>query len=135
MTARDEEPDVARALEQLRKADEASVPPFHATLKSARAGSASRRPASGPALALSAAALLVFIAGLLLLVSKHPLVPRGPAPAPPPAEASLESWESPTVFLLDTPGSELWRGLPRLPGPLPANLPTDSPSSKKGVPS
>ena len=133
MTARDEEPDVARALEQLRKADEASAPPFHATLKSARGGRAPRRPAIGPALA--AVALLVFIAGLLLLVSKHPFAPRRPAPAPSSAEASLERWESPTVFLLDTPGSEIWHGLPRLPEPLPSNLPTDFPTSKKGVPS
>jgi hypothetical protein len=133
MTAKDEEREVARALEQLRKADEASAPSFHATLKSARAGRASRRPAIGPALA--AAALLVFIAGLLLLVSKHPPASRRPASAPSSAEASLESWESPTVFLLDTPGSEVWHGIPRLPEPLPSNLPTDSPSSKKGVPS
>jgi hypothetical protein len=133
MTARDGEREVARALEQLRKADEASAPPFHATLKSARAGRASRRPAIGPALA--AAALLVFIAGLLLLVSKHPPASRRPTSAPSSAEASLESWESPTVFLLDTPGSEVWHGLPRLPEPLPSNLPADFPSSKKGVPS
>src|SRR5713101_1170829 len=99
MTARDEEREVARALEQLRKADEASAPPFHATVKSARAGDGSRRPAIGPALA--AVGLLVFIAGLLLLVSRHPQAPRRPTPAPSSAEASLESWESPTVFLLD----------------------------------
>ena len=134
MTAEDREREVARALKQLRKADEASAPPFHATLTSARAGRASRRPAIGPGLALSAAALLVFIAGLLLLVSKHPSAPRRPAPASS-SEASLERWESPTVFLLDTPGSEIWHGLPRLPEPFPSNLPTDSPSSKKGVPS
>lgn len=133
MTAKDGDCEVARALEQLRKADEASAPSFHATLKSARAGRASPRPAIGPALA--AAALLVFIAGLLLLVSKHPPASRRPTSAPSSAEASLESWESPTVFLLDTPGSEVWHGIPRLPEPLPSNLPTDSPSSKKGVPS
>src|SRR5712691_1489273 len=126
MTAEDREREVARALEQLRKADEASAPPFHATLKSARAGRASPRPAIGPALALSAAALLVFIAGLLLLVSKHPFAPRRPTSAPSSAEASLERWESPTLFLLDTPGSEIWHGLPRLPEPLPSNQPTDS---------
>jgi hypothetical protein len=133
MTAKDTEREVARALEQLRKADEASAPSFHATLESARAGRASRRPAVGPALA--AAALLVFIAGLLLLVLKRSPASRPPAPAPSSAEASLESWESPTVFLLDTPGSEIWHGLPRLPEPLPSNLPADSPTSKKGVPS
>jgi hypothetical protein len=134
MTAKDAEREVARALEQLRKADEASAPSFHATLKSARTGRASRRPAIGPALA-AASALLVLIAGLLLLVSKRPPASRRPASAPSSAEASLESWESPTVFLLDTPGSEVWHGLPRLPEPLPSNLPADSSSSKKGVPS
>ena len=133
MTTKDEEREVARALEQLRKADEASAPSFHATLKRARAGRASRRPAIGPVLA--AAALLVVIVGLLLLVSKHPPAYRPPTSAPSSAEASLQRWESPTIFLLDTPGSEVWHGLPRLPEPLPSNLPTDSPSSKKGVPS
>jgi len=131
MTAEDRERDVARALEQLRKADEASAPPFRATLTSARAGHGSRRPAISPALA--AVALLVFIAGLLLLVSRHPPALRRPTSEPSSVEASLERWESPTVFLLDTPGSEIWHGLPRLPKPLPSNLPTDSPSSKKGV--
>jgi hypothetical protein len=133
MTAKDPEREVVRAMDQLRKADEASAPSFHATLQSARAGRASRRPAINPALA--AAALLVFIAGLLLLASKHPPASRRPASVPSSAEASLESWESPTAFLLDTPGSEVWHGLPRLPEPLPSNLPADSPSSKKGVPS
>jgi hypothetical protein len=133
MTAKDAEREVARALEQLRKADEASAPSFHATLKSAQTGRASRRPAIGPALA--ATALLVVIAGLLLLVSKRPPASPRPASAPSSAEASLESWKSPTVFLLDTPGSEVWHGLPRLPEPFPSNLPADSSSSKKGVPS
>lgn len=133
MTEDDEEREIALALEQLRMADEASAPSFHATLEGARAGRASRRPAIGPALA--AAALLVVIVGLLLLVSEHPRASRRTTPAPFSAEASLESWESPTVFLLDTPGFEIWHGLPRLPEPLPSNLPMDSPSSKKGVPS
>jgi hypothetical protein len=133
MTARDEEREIASALKQLRKADEASAPPFHATLTSARAGRASRRTAIGPVLA--SATLLVVIVGLVIFESKHQPASRRPAPAPSSAEASLESWESPTNFLLDTPGSDLWRGLPRLTEPLPANLPTDSPSSKKGVPS
>jgi hypothetical protein len=130
MTAKDEESEVARALEQLRKADEASAPSFNATLERARAGRAPRRPAIGRALA--AAALLVFIAGLLLFVSRHP-TSRRPASASPSVEVSLDTWESPTVFLLDTPGSEIWRGLPRLPEPFPSNPPTDFPSSKKGV--
>jgi hypothetical protein len=135
MTAKDREREVARALKQQREADEASAPSFHATLRSARAGRASRRRAIGPAVA--AAALLVFIAGLLLLVPKHPLplASRRLSPAPSSAEASLESWESPTDFLLDTPGSEIWHGLPRLLEPLPPNLPKDSPFSKKGAPS
>jgi hypothetical protein len=131
MTARDEERETASALEQLRKADEASAPPFHAMLTSARAARLSRRSAIGRVLA--AATLLVVIVGLVVFESKYPPASRRPAPAPSSAQASLESWESPTNFLLETPGSELWRGLPRLPEPLPANLPTDSPSSKKGV--
>jgi hypothetical protein len=133
MTTRDEEREIASALEQLRKADEASAPPFHATLTNAQAGRVSRRSAIGPVLA--AAALLVVIVGLVVFESKHPPASRRRAPSPSSAEASLESWESPTGFLLETSGSELWRGLPRLPEPVPANLPTDSPSSKKGVPS
>ena len=131
MTARDDEREIASTLEQLRKADEASAPPFHAMLTRARAGRVSRRFAIGRVLA--AATLLVVIVGLAVFESKHPPVSRRPASALSSAEASLENWESPTDFLLDTPASELWRGLPRLADPLPANLPTVPPSSKKGV--
>jgi hypothetical protein len=133
MTARDPEREVANAMEQLRKADEASAPSFQATLTSARAGRESRRPAIGAVLAV--ATLLVVVVGLAVFESKHPPASGRPVPAPSSAKASVASWESPTAFLLETPGSALWRGLPRLTEPLPANLPADSPSSKKGVPS
>ena len=132
MTARDDEREIASALEQLRKADEFSAPPFQVTLTSPRDGRESRRSPIGPVLA--AATLLFVLVGLAVL-SKHPPASRAPVPAPSSAKASLESWRSPTDFLLETPGSELWREMPRLTEPLPANLPTDSPSSKKGVPS
>jgi len=132
MTARDDEREISSALERMRKAEEASAPPFDATLMSARAGHVSRRSAIGPI--LTVATLLAVIAGLAVLESKHPPA-SPPAPAPPSTQASLESWQSPTDFLLDTPGSELWRGLPRLAVPLPANPPTDFPSSRKGAPS
>jgi hypothetical protein len=80
------------------------------------------------------ATLLAVIVGLAVLESKHPPpASRRPAPAPSSAQASLQNWQSPTDFLLDIPASELWRGLPRLAEPLPADLPTDSSSSKKGV--
>ena len=133
MTARDDERKVASVLEQVRKADESSAPPFHVTLTSARDGRASRRSPIGPVLA--AATLLLVLVGLAVFQSKHPPASRPPVPAPSSTKASLESWQSPTDYLLETPGSELLRGLPRLTEPLPANLPTDSPSSKKGVPS
>src|ERR1700682_3691246 len=103
MTARDDEREIASALEQLRKADEASAPPFHATLTSARAGRASRPSAIGSVLAV--ATLLVVIVGPAVLESKHPPAPGRPAPTPPSTQASLESWQSPTGFLLETPGS------------------------------
>ena len=127
MTARDDEREIASAFAQLRRADEASAPSFHATLTSARAGRMSQHSAIGRVLAV--ATLLVVIVGLAVLRPKHPPASRRPVPAPSSARASLESWESPTDFLLDMPGSELWRGLPRLP----SNLPTNSPSSKKGA--
>lgn len=133
MTARDDEREVASALEQLRKAGEASAPSFYATLTSVRAGPVSGRYAIGRVLA--AATLLVVIVGLVVFDSKHPPASRQPAPEPSSPRASLQSWESPTDFLLETPGSELWHGVPRLTEPLPVNLPTDSPSSQKGVPS
>lgn len=133
MTERDNEREVASAFEQLRRAGEASAPPFHETLMSARADPESRRRAIGPVLAV--ATLMVVIVGLAVFESKHPSDSRQDAPAPSSPQASLESWQSPTDFLLETPGSELWRDMPRLTEPLPANLPTDTPSSKKGVPS
>jgi hypothetical protein len=133
MTARDDEREIASALEQLRKADESSAPPFHVTLTRARDGRVSRRALIGPVLA--AATLLLVVVGLAVFQSNHPQASRPPVPAPSSAKASLESWQSPTDFLLETPGSELWRDTPQLTEPVPANLPTDSPSSKKGVPS
>ena len=133
MTARNDEREIASALEQLRKADESSAPSFHVTLTSARDGRVSRRAPIGPVLA--AATLLLVFVGLAVFQSKHPPASRPPVPAPSSAKASLESWRSPTDSLLETPGSELWRDMPRLTEPLPANQPTDSPSSKKGVPS
>lgn len=133
MTARDDEREVASALEQVRKADESSAPPFHVTLTSARDGRVSRQAALGPVLA--AATLLFVLVGLAVFQSKHPPASRPPVPALSSTKASLESWQSPTDFLLETPGSELWRDMPRLTEPFPANLPTDSPSSKKGAPS
>jgi hypothetical protein len=88
----------------------------------------------GPVLA--AATLLAVIVGLVVLESKHPPpVARRPVSVPSSAQVSLERWQSPTDFLLDTPASELWRSLPQLTEPLPASPPTDSQSSKKGVPS
>jgi hypothetical protein len=133
MRARDDEPEIVSALERLRRADESSAPPFHVTLTNARDGRVSRRAPIGPVLA--AATLLLVVVGLAVFQSNHPQALRPPVPAPSSAKASLESWQSPTDFLLETPGSELWRDMPRLTEPLPANLPTDSPSSKKGVPS
>jgi len=131
MTVRDDEREIAAVLEQLRKADESSAPPFQLTLTSARDGRASRRAPIAPVLA--AATLLLVIVGLAVFQSKPPQASSPPLPAPSSAKASLESWRSPTSFLLETPGSGLWRDMPRLTEPLPADLPTDSPSSKKGV--
>jgi len=129
----DGEREIAQALDRLRKSDEASAPPFHATLERARRGRASRRPAFRPALA--AAALLAVIAAFLFFDSKRPSAPRRPVPATSSAGSALASWESPTDFLLDTPASELWRGLPRLPESPSSIPPTDSRSSRKGAPS
>jgi hypothetical protein len=133
MTARDDEREIASALERLREADESSAPSFHVTLTSARDGRVSRHSPIGPVLAT--ATLLLVIVGLAVFESNQPTPSRRPAPAVPSTKASLENWQSPTDFLLETPGSDLWRDMPRLTEPLPANLPTDSPSSKKGVPS
>lgn len=133
MTTRDNDREIASALERLRKANESSAPPFHMTLTSARDGHASRRAPIGPLLA--AATLLLVLVGLTVFQSSHPPAPRPLVSAPSSAKASLESWRSPTDYLLETPGSELWRETPRLTEPFPANLPTDSPSSMKGVPS
>ena len=133
MTGRDDEREITSTLEQLRKADESSAPPFHETLTRARDGRVSRHAPIGPVLA--AATILLVIVGLAVFESKHPQASRPLVPVPSSEKASLESWQSSTDFLLETPGSELWRDMPRLTEPLPAKQPTDSPSSKKGVPS
>lgn len=132
MTSKDPEREVARALEEMRKSHETSAPSFHAMLKNARA----RRPQRSAIVPiLTVACLLVIVGGSLLLVPRHSPPSRRPDSAMSSSEASLMAWRSPTDSLLDTPGSEIWRGLPRLAEPLPSSPAANSPSPKKGVPS
>jgi len=46
---------------------------------------------------------------------------------------SLATWKAPTDFLLDTPGVELLRTTPEIPGPLPETLALAKPYLPTGV--
>lgn len=106
----------------LRLQDAVRTPEFAGLMQQARRS----RPPRFTGMAVAAVCLLV--AGLLVLA----LYPRHHAsPAP-----SLTQWRSPTEFLLQTPGRDLLRSVPRFgmwpeqgvaPGPSP------SPTSRKAI--
>jgi len=85
-----------------------------------------RRRSAGRLIALGAAA--AFLLAIAVLLARHG-ARTPPAPEPP---VQLADWESPTAFLLDTPGSELLTQIPSLSVPMPAG-PAGVPRPMKGV--
>jgi hypothetical protein len=108
-----------------RREDEAAAPALEALLARSR----TRRARAGviPALALAASVAAVIAAAVLVLRS------GAASTAAPSADAEqLAEWTSPTAFLLDTPGSELFSQIPSLEfEPVAGGAPAPSPT--KGV--
>jgi hypothetical protein len=92
------------AFDSLRRADRERVPSFRSVLQRPRQRS---RPFG---LALAACALLLVIAASIVLLRRPQTT----------AVANIDlTWRGPTDFLLDTPGRELGRDLPRIAAPVP----------------
>lgn len=92
--------DLRRSFDLLRREEQADAPSFAPLVH--RQG---RVVTSIRWLRLGAVAALLILAALPLLVRRW---------TPPQAVPSLTTWKSPTDFLLDTPGDELLRSVPRL---------------------
>jgi hypothetical protein len=116
---------IERALFEQRRLDEGLAPDFRSLLARPRPRD-SRRPARA-LLALAAFLLAMGVA----------LWSRSRSPAPPPsrpawmAAVSLASWRSPTDFLLETPGSQLWSSPPVF-GSVEAEKALSHPEGEKG---
>jgi len=112
MTSNGRDNEISRLFEAERRADESAAPPLDALL--ARAA----RPRVSPVRLLRqldvAAALLAILAAAALVLRSGSARPA----APPQGETEtirLSDWQSPTDFLLDTPGSELLTQIPDFP--------------------
>lgn len=90
----------------LRRQEEAQVPLF--ALPHARGRMMVGQPSFRRMLASAALLTLVTAASLLFLLHS------GPQQHPGNAVASLSEWKSPTDFLLNTPGREVLRTVPRI---------------------
>ena len=98
MTRRDDDPEIAAAFSTLRREEEEGCPSFAEILLDARArsrGSVIRRR-------LVAATAMAGIAIVFLAVWIGLRTDRPPEPIP-----SIVEWQSPTGFLLETPGREV----------------------------
>ena len=128
----DEDADLERAFEALRREEADTAPDFGTMVARARHGLGETEP--GPGLLRAGGGLLVaasLVAAVVLTV-----VPRGPRPAPP-SLTSIEHWVAPTDFLLQTPGLEVLSTVPRIGGPpsLPGSEePSQQPRPQRSTP-
>jgi hypothetical protein len=88
---------------QLRREDQAYAGDFHGYLVRARQSAHSRKP--GWILLSAAVALMILVVALV--------VPRAPHRIAGAPEMLLTEWKSPTDFLLQLPGQEVLRSVPR----------------------
>lgn len=112
-----EERSLRKHFEDLRAADQSSVPPFPATLVAER-----RRPML--LWAIAAAAVLAVCLALPLAFR-----PRT-EPLPSVENIAIATWSSPTAFLLETPGRKLFRETPRISAPALLAIPARKEPSK-----
>jgi hypothetical protein len=102
---------VRRFFRELRAGDERSAPSFASTWRAAtERGEAMRgRPQWIGAVAVAAVVGALVVAGTVWFYSNR----HQPATIEI-ASVTIWDWQSPTAFLLDTPGSDLWRNSPSL---------------------
>jgi hypothetical protein len=110
----DDDRDLARLFDELRRSDEASAPSFTHVL--GRPGA--RAPSRSQPLRFAAVAMVLAVVALgVALLRPHP---HGTASTEIPM--SLAQWKSPTDWLLETPGKEILGELPGPPEPVVSNL-------------
>ena len=115
----DDDRDLRARFEQLREEDRTRVPAFRAP----QPGKAPQRWSVRP---VAAAAAVILIALVLAWPTRRP-----PAVGRQGVDLSVVAWQSPTDFLLITPGSELLRTVPAVGAPddwTPIDLPGRSPA-------
>jgi hypothetical protein len=109
VTSQDEDKTLREAFAQARREDAAETPAFAHVWEGARARRLRRR---WPVFRLAIAGLAALALAVVLL--RRPTTPSLESPRVP----SIVDWESPTGFLLQTPGREVM-GTPALGGGLP----------------
>jgi hypothetical protein len=113
MSPREDEREIARLLEDARRADESSAPPFREVLARRRSGEAPRRRLLWRP-ALLAVTVVLIVAALQLRRATRPTAQDAALPA---TARAIASWKAPTDVLLQTPGSELLSRSPVLVPP------------------
>lgn len=110
MNGREEDTDLARLFEELRRADDAKAPPFRQVLEKAKAAqNASSRLLP---LRVAAVAAVLAIAALTAVFLRRPAREAAGQDRP----VTVAQWKSPTDWLLRTPGSEILDELPAWSG-------------------
>jgi hypothetical protein len=129
VTENERDDALSRLFEAERRADESAAPPLDALL--ARAIGPRVSPVRAVRQLDVAAALAAILAAGALVLRSGATRPASPAPAA--AETvRLADWESPTAFLLDTPGDELLTQIPSFDSP-PTSDGAPAPSPTEGV--
>ena len=127
MTPDSFEPDreLSRLFEAGRRTDESAAPDLETLL----ARGPRRRTSSGRRIAFATALAILVTVAVLLMYAPGDARRVTPVAEPP---MQLADWESPTDFLLETPGSELLTQIPTLaPSAVRENV--SSPQLTKGV--
>lgn len=94
----------------LRRSEEDRIPPFAGVWEAAVVRAAHRCPPAVLFRLATAAAILVFLAApALWWWHRHKQTDRALTEA-----VSIAQWKSPTAFLMDTPGREMLRTVPRI---------------------
>jgi hypothetical protein len=117
--------DLRALFARLREEDRARVPSF-------RAPQPGQAPKWGSVGRVAAAAAVILIALMLAWPNRRP-----PAVMRPVVDLSVVAWQSPTDFLLITPGSELLRTVPAVGSPddwTPIDLPGRAPEPESTRP-
>ena len=120
--------DLRQRFAALRREDEGGTPAFASIRKTL--ATRRRRPRM-TTLLTAAAALAMLLAAVSLLRPPHA------GKAPPPPVLSITEWRAPTDFLLQTPGRELLRAVPKIGGgtdSLPPSGRHPKPVNKKPTP-